>query len=80
MSDKPVGEKTMLTQAYNGRKPGSLMEWGEAGIRASLKARRARARKPDSPNGAARNMFFGPNLLVRLRLPPQALSVVEVSV
>jgi len=31
------------------------MEWGEAGIRASLTARRARTRKPDSSDEAARN-------------------------
>ena len=55
MSEERGVEKTMLTQAYNGRKPGSPMEWGEAGIRASLKARRTRARKPDSPEEAARN-------------------------
>ena len=36
MSEKRAVEKTMLTQAYNGRKPGSPMERGEAGIRASL--------------------------------------------
>ena len=48
MTEKQAVEKAMLTQAYNGRKPGSPMEWGEAGIRARLKARRARVRRPDS--------------------------------
>jgi hypothetical protein len=45
----------MLTQAYNGRKLDSRMVRGEAGIRASLKDRRVRTRKPDSPNESARN-------------------------
>lgn len=31
------------------------MEWGERGIRTSLEARRARVRRPDSPEEAARN-------------------------
>jgi hypothetical protein len=55
MSEKPAVEKAMLTQAYSGRKLGSPMERGEAGIRASLEARRARARKPYSTDEAARN-------------------------
>jgi hypothetical protein len=55
MSEKRGPEKTMLTQAYNGRTPDTRMEWGEAGIRASLKARRARTRKPHSTDEAARN-------------------------
>jgi hypothetical protein len=55
MSEKPVVEKKMLTQAHNPRNPGSRMEWGERGIRASLKARRARTRKPESTDEAARN-------------------------
>jgi hypothetical protein len=55
MSDKAVAEKTMLTQAHNPRNPGKPMERGEAGILASLEARRARMRRPDSPEEAARN-------------------------
>jgi hypothetical protein len=55
MSDKAVAEKTMLTQAHNPRNAGKPMEWGEAGIRASLTARRARMRRPDSSEEAARN-------------------------
>jgi hypothetical protein len=55
MNEKRAVEKTMLTQAFNGRKPGGPMEWGEAGIRASLKAQRARARKANSPEESARN-------------------------
>jgi hypothetical protein len=55
MSEKRAVEKTMLTQAHNGRKPGTGMECGEAGIRASLKAKRAEARRADSPDEAARN-------------------------
>jgi hypothetical protein len=55
MTEKRGAEKTMLTQAYSGREPGSPMEWGEAGIRASLKARRARTRKTDSTDKAAQS-------------------------
>jgi hypothetical protein len=55
MNEKRAVEKTILTQAYNGRKPGSPMGCGEAAIHASLQAQRARARKPDSPEEAARN-------------------------
>jgi hypothetical protein len=55
MSEKRAVEKTMLTQARNLRNPGSPREWGERGIRASLRARRARARRPDSHDEAARN-------------------------
>jgi hypothetical protein len=55
MSEKPTVEKKMLTQVHNPRNPGTPMEWGEAGIRASLKARRARVRRSDSPDEAARN-------------------------
>jgi hypothetical protein len=55
MSEKRAVEKAMLTQSYNGRKPGSRMEWGERGIRASLKAKRAKARRAASPEEAASN-------------------------
>jgi hypothetical protein len=55
MSEKRAVEKKMLTQAFNGRKPGSPMEWGEVGLRTGLQARRARARKASSPEEAARN-------------------------
>jgi hypothetical protein len=55
MSQKLAAEKILLTRAYNHRKPGSPMERGEAGIRASLEAQRARARKSNSPDEAARN-------------------------
>jgi hypothetical protein len=55
MSEKRAVEEKMLTQAHNPRNPGRPMEWGERGIRASLKARRAAARKADSPDEAARN-------------------------
>jgi hypothetical protein len=55
MAEKPAAEKILLTRAYNQRKPDSPMERGEAGIRASLQAQRARTRKPDSPEEAARS-------------------------
>ena len=55
MSGKPAAEKILLTRAYNYRKPGSSMELGETGIRASLEAQRARARKSNSPEEAARD-------------------------
>jgi hypothetical protein len=54
MRDKRA-EKAMLAQAHNPRNSKSPMEWGERGIRTSLKARRARARKPHSPEEAAAN-------------------------
>jgi hypothetical protein len=55
MSEKRSVEKKMLTQAHNPRNPGKPMEWGEVGIRAGLQARRARLRRSDSPDQAARN-------------------------
>jgi hypothetical protein len=55
MSEKRAVEQMMLTVAHNPRNPRSPMELGEASIRASLKAKRAKARRPDSPEEAARN-------------------------
>jgi hypothetical protein len=55
MSEKRAAEEKMLTQACNPRNPGSPMEWGERGIRASLKGRRARLRKSESAQEVASN-------------------------
>jgi hypothetical protein len=55
MTEERAVEKTMLTQAYAERSPTARMERGEAGIRASLEARRARTRRPSSTDEAARN-------------------------
>jgi hypothetical protein len=55
MSEKRAVEKKMLTQAHNRRNHGSPMEWGERGVRANLKAHRARVRRSGSPDEAARN-------------------------
>ena len=46
MSPKPAPTETILGQANQG--PVAYMEHGEKGIRASLKAERARAKKPSS--------------------------------
>jgi hypothetical protein len=55
MSAKQAVDRKMLTVAHNSRNPGTPMEWGERGIRKSLEAKRAKARKPDSPEEAAHN-------------------------
>jgi hypothetical protein len=55
MSEKRVVEKTMLTQAYNGRKPGSPMEWRGWNPRESESPACEGERRPDSPDEDARN-------------------------
>jgi hypothetical protein len=55
MREKRAVEEKMLTVAHNPRNPRSPMEWGERGIRTSLDAKRAKARKASSPEEAARN-------------------------